>query len=444
MAQEYTLFETFLGKSDELSSIFVRLTSESDNQTFQYRVGGINIHGGLGTGSPLVTVDMIDATGDFVNHNRLDTDGLFRLYVGRSPEMSHVMRLKVSNVSFENGIGGKSEQHSFRIHFIHESWHKMLHETHNRGWSNVRISQVVEQIARECGFTAIDVYPTSQVFESIIQPNWTNLTMLKWLAERADPNRGDKGHSEFGISMDGHFFFGAVPDLVNRSMTQRDRLAEAMGNKTTIPVLKLGGEPLSSSQKKEALKKNDYIPVNFVNFGYTEDFTEKTIQGAGGVTGMYYDYDSGTFVRSEYTYSDSQNAQLSDWAMIHPNNEVAGLTMYHGRDTNTPVISNNRVSNAVMSGQRMRVQTSGTPYLAIGDVVEVLIPTPVDKSRVPYNETYSGFYMISEINHRLVVRGKKTQFITVATISRQGVDGKGRQGQVRSRKGRMDFRDATQ
>jgi len=432
MADETIIFEQMLGKPNYDDAIFVRLSTSADIGMFMFRVGGIVVKEGLSLGSPVAIIDFIDATGDLVNHNRLDTNATYNLHIGKSPEHTKVVSLKISRIDFENHIGGKTEQVNFRVHFVHATWEAMMHKSHNRGWNNTKLSSVVNSIVSDINFRDKYVSPTRTVHEFVVQPNWTNQTFLKWLAERSDTNSQYDGHFEFGITMDGTFFYGSIPDLVDRFKSM----------KNVIPSIKMGGYYGSNDRRKEATKANEYVPINFTKLGCTEDFFEMTLQGAGGVRTRYYDFERGEFVVRDNKYGDSRSSQLSDWSLIHPENELAGLNIAYGRDTLSENNSNNRVSSATMSMQRMKVEINGTPFVSIGDIIEVIIPTPVDSSKIPYSEMYSGYYMVSEVEHLITTRTQSTNYTTALTLSRQGIDGKSIKGLVKSKVGKVQFNDS--
>lgn len=95
------------------------------------------------------------------------------------------------------------------------------------------------------------------------------------------------------------------------------------------------------------------------------------------------------------------------------------------------------MSEVSSSLQEVKIQTEGNSYVKIGDVVEVVIPTQPDQYTQPYNEMYSGYYVVSEIEH-LFSLGGQTSFNTRMTLSRQGIDGKEHPNLTRSTVGKIN------
>lgn len=435
----YTVFERYIGKFDQMDSIYVALKSKADTEMVGCIVSKIEFTESLSTGAPLAIVNFIDAYGDLFNHNPLRTDIDYTFVLGTSPEDSKHFPMRIVDIKSENHAAGKGEKIGFTVTFAGKSWSEMINKTYNRGWASVRISDVVSKIASEVSDKEAYITPTATVQESIVQPNWSNLTFLKWLAERSDNvSATDKGHFEFGVTLEGKFIYASIPDLIRRSLEKNNISAKRNDNRANVPAFKLQGNDLTPAIRKDMVEKNGYVPASFFKFGANNSYMMSILQGSGGITSMYFDTAGGQYNRSAQTFSESYNTQLSDWAMINNEHEQSHLSIYGGRDVLTPIIANNRISNVSNSVQKFKIQADGTAYVSIGDVVELIIPTPVDRSTLPFNEFAGGFYFVSQVHH-IIKLNEDTEYATVLTLSRQGFDGKGTETYVKSRKGRAKF-----
>lgn len=436
MAEEYILFERQIGKGPSEETVFVRLSCEKEYEILFSYPKYVKIHEVLSMGSPYVIVDFLDASGAGTNINKIDTTAIFNLYFGRDLEESRSMRMKIAKVDHANGIGGKSAQVGFSIHFVHESWNSFIHKTHNRGWSNIKYSDIMAQIASESGFNVLGIADTDQTKELVTQTNTSNHKLLKKIIKAAKPSAGSNGHYEFGVDLEGNFFCLPLSDLYAKAHENRTDRPDSE-NKNAIPLFRMDGHPKPIQQRKELKEKdNSGYPYLFSSYEIKEDYMDKMLHGAGGVTTMYYDFDSGTYVKKDNTFSSSDFDQLSEWSLIHPDDEVRNTKVYGGRDTNTENVGSNQLSKASNKIQTIKIQTEGTPFIKIGDIVELIIPTPPDMYREPYNETYSGYYMVSHVEHVFRLH-KRTVYANTLTLTRHGIDKKDLDGYTRSAKGKV-------
>lgn len=433
---EYVLFEREISKGIDEETLFVRLTCEKDFEIAFSYPKYVKMYEVLSTGSPYVIIDFVDAIGAGTNANKIDTNAIFTLYFGRTLEESRSMRMKIAKVDHSNGIGGKSTHVGFSIHFVHESWNSFIHKTHNRGWSNIKYSDVIAQIASESGFNVLGIADTRLTKELVTQTNTSNHKLLKKIIASAMPVAGSNGHFEFGVDLEGNFFCLPVSDLIKKAHESRtDRPPSE--NRGEIPLFRMDGHPANVRERKDLKNKdNAGYPYLFSSYEVKEDYMPMMMRGAGGITTMYYDFDSGEYRKKNNTLSSSDFDQLSEWSVVHPDDEVNNTRLYGGRDPDTEVKGTNLLSNSTNSVQKVKIKTEGTPFIKIGDIVEVIIPNPPDMYSEPYNETYSGFYMVSGVEHMFRLH-KRTAYSNILTLTRHGVDKKDLDGYARSSKGKV-------
>lgn len=437
---DYTLFEVFIGKNEKEDEVMMKLTCDQDIEARLISPRRVRVFNGLSMGSPMVAMDFTDGVGDLVNFQKLDTAATYTLYMGTSRYKSIALSLKVAKITFENNTAGKTENFGFTVNFVHASWNALFNSKKNRGWSNINLSTIVEEIISESGVPIKHITPTAGVFPHVVQPHWNNLTLLQWLRVRsyATTNTGPTGHYEYGIDLTGNFFFTPFSQLYQLQLeVSKSGETPPSENRFPVPVLRLDGSNLNSRQRTQSLEDNGYVPTTFAAYGVNEDYLASTLQGAGGTSSMHYDFETGTYVSTVQNISNSSIPQLSEWALVQGVDETNYYRNYGGRDTNTPNIGNNRMSEVSSSLQEVKIQTEGNSYVKIGDVVEVVIPTQPDQYTQPYNEMYSGYYVVSEIEH-LFSLGGQTSFNTRMTLSRQGIDGKEHPNLTRSTVGKIN------
>lgn len=434
MAGKYVLFERQIAKQSSEEQIIVQLSCEQDFEIAFAHPKHVKIFEGLSIGSPYIVVDFVDANGDAVNINKMDTNAVFTLSFGKSLAESRTVRMKISKIDFGNKSSGTSSNYAFAVHFVHESWNTFIHHAHNRGWSNVRYSDVVKTIASESGFNVLRIAETPNLISQVTQPNWSNLKLLQKIRNSARPPNRTSGHFEFGIDLEGNFFFMPLSELISKAHENRtDRPPSE--NRSDVPLFKLEGNPLSEEVRRKLKERNGFVPQTFHSFSVQENYMDKIIQGAGGITTSYYDFNTGTYKKKENKISESNFDQLSEWSLIHSDNEDASLRMYGGRDSGVEQKGSNRLSESANSIQNITIQCDGTAYVKIGDLVEILIPNPPEVYTTPYNEVYSGYYIVSSVEN-LFRLDRKTAYKTVLTLSRQGIDKKDLSGYAKSQKGK--------
>lgn len=434
MAGKYVLFERQIAKESSEEQILIQLSCEQDFEVAFANPQYVKVFEGLSMGSPYIIVDFIDANGDAVNINKMDTNAVFTLSFGKSITESRVIRMKIAKIEFGNKSMGTSSNFAFAVHFVHESWNTFIHKTYNRGWSNVRYSDIVSTIASESGFNVRHIAETPNTIPQVTQPNWSNLKLLQHISDRARPKNPATGHFEFGIDLEGNFFFMPLSELISKAHENKvDRPPSE--NRSTIPLFKLDGNPQNEENRRRLKEENGFVPQTFHTFSVQENYMNQIMQGAGGITTSYYDFNTGTYKKKENKMSETDIDQLSEWSLIHADNERSSMRMYGGRDAGVEQRGRNRLSDSANSIQRITIQCDGTSYVKIGDLVEVLIPNPPEVYNTPYNEVYSGYYIVSNVENVFRLN-KRTAYKTVLTLSRQGIDMKELDGYVRTTKGK--------
>ena len=428
MAEESIIFERMIVQENQNDSIFIRFSSETETGLTQVTPQTLVVTEGFSYGSPIVSITFVDGDGVYANLLKLSPDVVYWLTMSDGDLIKNVQRLplRISKLECKNTVAGKSEQVAFKVSFVHYGWNEFMNTRFNRGWSNTKYSDIVSEITSSVGYDSVDTTPSRGMPECVIQPHWTNHVFLKWIQSRTVSEQYDD-HFEFACKIDNSFFFKSVSDLISES-------AEKAEN-GDIPVLKLNGHVSDDKQRTIDKEQNLNTPTYFTNYNATEYYLDSVVNGAGGVNAMYYDFQTGSFLQSTVTPSNTNALQLSDWGAIKQTNETTKYKMYGGRDVETINEAISRVSSVALSTNQFSVATEASLSSHVGDMVEVIVPSPF-KMVVPFSVMYSGFYLIAAITH-VVSLDKTANIVTKMELARQGFDGAELEGYVKSRAGKF-------
>lgn len=423
---DFTVFEKVFEKTETTDGLFIRLTCSEDNELQYVRVESITMNESLGLLIPTMIIDFVDGTGDFVNHNRLNTEAVYTLYFGRSMEDASETNFKIFNIQHGGGTQGRSNNMTFKVIFSHESWDGSISEKKSRGWNNIKFSEVVEEVVAEKGYDSVDVEESLRTMEQVLQINETDNQLIYSIQSKAKPNSED-GHYEFCGRLDNKFFFKSTYELIEDGM-------EKYKSKDMV-LLRLGGQP-PQSMKERAYKENENVPVSFMGFGANESYSTTISEGASGIESSYYDWENRAYIKKGRSFSDINSTQLSEWSLIREGVEKISKKIFGGRDFSVVDKAINTLSKLSLSMQDVTINLEGQTEIHCGDIVEVIIPTTED-SETPYNEMYSGFYMVKDVQHLMTLKAA-TDFVSKLTLTRNGMDAKNMKGYVKSKKGKVN------
>lgn len=374
----------------------------------------------LSTPSPFLVVTFLDGRGDLMNAKKLDTGATYRLVMGSYDESVIESEWTLSHIQHHTS-SGMSNNGTFSLHFVHTTWKEFAYNTHCRGWAETSYSDIVSEIAEECGLDITDVIATDGTPEHVQQPTWTNAKMIKWIMERCYPSDGS-GEYEYSISIEGNFVFAPFSSFINQDFLIRD---SSSGDPIEIFV---GGHP-RGDRRKDFIKNNERSQFTATSYSVIEQSNSYHRQGAGGVVNSWYDYDEAEYHREEFKYSDSSNIQLSEWSAVNEEYETCPLHLHHGRNSDEAEnIGENRICSVVNGMTQVRVLVPTSTILRVGEVVDLIIDVP-DESKEDQgqkNEIHSGRYVIGSVsnNFRSGSKNRAESFMTELLLVRQGNDKK--------------------
>ncbi len=424
--EEFEIFSQFLMAGNNTDSLFVRLGCDQDIGLRQIQPVNMEIVEMFSTVSPAVAFEFVDGNGDFVNHIKPSPSTTFFLDIGKDVINSTRIELKLSKTVMLNKRAGAAEQIAFKMFFAHKTWSEMTNIRYNRAWVGKKHSEVVDDILTTAGVTMTDISVTTSGEPVTIQPYWDNITMLSNIQSAARTANG--GHTEFGMRINGEFIFKSTGDMI---VEQR---VDAIAGR--LPIIRMEGQIPDETQRESEYKNNYGAPTYFAHFTGTERYMDAVRNGGGGVKAMCYDSINDTLVIRDIKYSETRTIQLSDWAAIQSIHENSGTLVNGGREYKVFDEAVNSVVDVVDSMNSFEVSIEGSPDLHIGSMVEMIIPTPITvDSIVPSNLLYSGFYLISGVQHKITF--KTSRMNTTIFLMREGFDSKDLVGYIKSITGKF-------
>ena len=421
------IFERFYTRNDEdlegRSNLFLRLESEQQTPLALVRPISATIFEGFSFASPVITITFIDGLGMYFNAEKIKISDDFFLSIGRSLTEYNRIPVKIANIALSQTTAGSSSRIAYKITFVHNSWNEILNKRRNRGWANLRYSDVVNLIAQECGYETIDIEPSRGIKPSIIQPYWDNVSFIKWIQKHSVSNVYDD-HYEFGCDINNRFFYKTVSKMIE------DQSPKTKSDNTRTFIL----------ESRDSVDSRSVSESYFSSFSSTEFYMDSVINGAGGINALHYDWDKGEIISQDVKLSNSNSIMLSDYYSIHGDNEVSHRRMFTGRD-NAFAEASSHVSAVALSNNKFTITMEGDRTLNIGQIVEIIIKPEqhIDETYInlPVAELYSGFYVIASVNHIVALDGSNSH-ITVIDIARQGYDSKTINGYVTSKLGKLN------
>jgi hypothetical protein len=424
---EFLVFEKALSSYSGMDSYMVKLVCDRESLLPVFTPINMTISEGFSYASPIITITFNDAMGALFNTFKIDPEAVYTLYFGRNMEDVKETKMKTTKIMLMNESPGKSENISFKIFFTWHGWYEMYAKHHNRGWKERFVSDIVAQLASEGMYEEVDIYPTNQIFEHIVQPHWTNAIFLNWLRERSCSVDATYGHYEFGCTIDGKFFYKPLSAIIEQ---QREN---AIREDLTSFILM--GQPETHKERDEQIDDNKGIRAYFTNFTVREHYMNSVLNGAGGVRSFWFDSETGNLVPETHTYSQINGIQLTHHGALKRIHEQSDYPLMGGRSSCTTTMAKHKISNVANSVISFDIISEGTPQSSIGKLVETIIPSVSGITIDPFNLTYSGFYLIGAVNHELNLLESKMR--TTHTLVRQGYDNQALKGYTSSSSGRF-------
>lgn len=417
---ENIIFERNIVRNED-DELFIRLSADNQSPLALVQPISVIISEAFSFASPIITITFVDGVGYYFNVEKININETFYLTIGVDATESINIPVKISKISLKNTVMGKSDQVAYKITFVHQGWNELLNKRQNRSWVGKKYSDIVQELADECGYDEIEVSPSRDTRETVIQPYWNNLNFLKWLQERSIPESFDD-HYEFGCDITGKFFFKSVSNMIEEQKTAADN--------QTIESFKL------QSKTSNSLTDVESEFTYFSDFKSAEFYMDSIINGSGGTQSMYYDWDNGEFLTQENKLSTSNSYLLSDVSALHEDHEQTNMRVFNGRNKNANSQGNYVLSSTALSTSQFNITIEGKHNIHIGQLVEVLVEPDSSIHNTPMAMLYSGFYIVAGVTH-IIALEQDNKFITTLDLARQGYDGKDLDGYVKTSLGKF-------
>ncbi len=396
------------GESDPAySTYFVRLTAESSSEITLGAFKPISLIIEEGFGKTVVDCKIVleDLVGTFVNVKPVEGSFIFNLYIGRSPESTVNYKMRLKAVRNENMQLGESAGYRVELHLTSSHWQSTTHDRQFKSWRNVPYSQAVTDMINDSGLVPIFVSPTEGSKRHIMNPNWTRKQMMDWIRERCKGTNGDTFFT-YAALPNNMFFYSTFSDLIKGNINNTIDF-EPLDPREFV----VSGEGINGDNSRRRL----------YDFKVESNYVQELRSGASGVSYGYYDYDTRSYVKGSHTFSESQEAQLSDWAMISEDQETVGTFHFgHRNKEETEQIAKAKVSLEINKIHDVITSTMGYCDVQVGELVDVLIPINPEFLDTKFNEFFSGEYVVSY--KRTYCNLESSMANTVFRMTRQGIN----------------------
>lgn len=263
--------------------------------------------------------------------------------------------------------------------------------SNSRGFSGT-VSSTLETIAEEMGLDDTDISPTLNYTKTIIQPDWSNMTLLNFLSRNLI-GKGDEGGYNIFV-----------------------RVREGKSCLVCRTYQELAKEPIRSNLVVNDDPIEDHFPV--MDYSIMDNYKLFGVFGAKNQYYSYFDYYNTEF-KSGLLYA-TDFFSLSDYFLID------------GDDTETSGVLENGTNNEftqdfvgkmkasyyrrLNSLSKIWTLTWGQPNLCQGDVVKLLfMQGKVSGNLQAYQ--YSGYWMVERVVHSFT-----DTFRSRLLLTRSGVD----------------------
>jgi hypothetical protein len=339
-----------------------------------------------------VNLKMMDGTGQTINDKIISPDETIQLKFGKNMNNYVLGKFKLSTSKYLSDENTSSNSIIINSTLISDKWDALMKKTYNRAWRKVRYSDVVKIIADEIGITITDIEETEGIY-TVIQPNWTNNQLLKWLVQQSKTTEGNSGYF-YTINLDGKFIFKTYHTAFSKK-----------------PVKRL-----------EHYYKNITDQKGYTNLLIDNSYMPTLIRGGFGVESIHFDYEQKKWIESDSVIDQYQERQLSDWYYIDKNHIEPSRVFYGGRNTDNENVTKNKVIDMANSVHKVQLHVEGDASYNVTDIINLIVLAPKfdTDQQTTINESYSGYWMIWKIAHLLDNTARN--YITQLFLMRSGIN----------------------
>lgn len=389
------------------STYYIRLSVEEDSDISLGAFKPISIEIDEGFGKSVIDCKVVfeDMVGSLINVKPIEGSFRFTLYIGRSPESTIQYNLRLRAVRAQNMEPGSSSGFRVELHLISDYWQEMIHNREFKCWRNTTYGGAISELLSQGEINLIHSSPTEGSRRQIIRPNWTCKEFLDWLKVRCKGTNGDTFFT-YAALPERQMFFSTFSDLIHGKINESLDF-EPLDTRRFV----VGGEGLEGPNDRRRL----------MDFRVDMNYVDELMRGASGVSYGFYDYNSRQYVKGQHTFTESEEGQLTDWAMISEDQETIGTFVFGHRDSlDTFEIARDKVSREANKVHDVVTSTLGFCDVMVGELVDVLIPISPEFLDIDFNEYFSGKYVVSYRKTRCNLDTSTIQ--TIYKLTRQGIN----------------------
>jgi hypothetical protein len=242
---------------------------------------------------------------------------------------------------------------------------------------NSSVDSVIRLVGAELGITNFEISSSLDIKKTIIQPNWTNAQLLRYLSETVEGNNGESNYRVF------------IKVKENAKILVFKSLRELITS--TVKVKHIVSDKAFEDYKASY---GDSILDNYRYLG---------ILGCRKQTFTYFNYDTGTFTKKEKDLS--KVVGLSEHHLIDKSDPEEGLVYNNTGRTNIyngtfDASINSLFESRVLDLVKMWLTAPGDLTIKQGDVIRVLFPQGFSTGKL-FSYQYAGYWLVERVVYHL-------------------------------------------
>lgn len=357
---------------------FLDLFIDSDNVEVEDRLissgfSQISIIDSIIDSVSFINLKMVDGTGQLINDKIFPPNEIIQIKFGKNMENYILGKFKLSTSKIITDDNASTTSIIINSTLISEKWDLLMKNTHNRAWRNVRYSDVVQTLATEMEIELTDIEETDGIY-TVIQPNWTNNQLLKWLAQQSKSIDGKSGYF-YTIGLNGKLLF------------------------KTYHTAFFAGPIKTLNHYHDNIEDQD----GYSNLGIENSYMPTLIRGGFGTQSIHFNYEEKIFTETDSTIDTYDERQLSDWYFIDKDHLEPSRVFYGGRNIHNEDVVKNSVLDMTNSVHKIQIHVDGDNTYNVADIINLVILAPKKGSstQTTINTSYSGYWMIWKVAHLL-------------------------------------------
>jgi len=269
---------------------------------------------------------------------------------------------------------------------------KLFSYSISRGFSGT-IKETLTEIAEEIGISNVNIGDSLSYKKNLVQPQWTNAKLLRYLQSNVIGKNGEAGYYCFITNKKGVqlFVFRSIDEIFTDSIQYKFLVGQGA--------------------------YEDYYPI--VDYKIHDNSSLLSEFGSKNQIYSYFDYDTGTYV--EKTIDVTECPSLTELILIDKDDDTKNspyikfgssndfTSDFDGKVRNSYY---DRITNLV----NMWFTTWGLENLVPGDIIKIVFAESLRRGDV-YVYQHEGYWLVKRVVHMFT-----TSFVSNVLVTRTGVD----------------------